>query len=128
MFACFDLDIACIFPQAKKSGQSKITITNDIFSAVKGADVIYTDVWASMGQKEEAPKRKKLFKDFQVNEELMQLAGDKCLFMHCLPAERGSEVTDGVMESAASVVFPQAREQLQGDVRLLFGFALLTLP
>ena len=76
------------------------------------ADVVYTDVWASMGQKEEVKEREKLFKDFQVNEKLMESAGKETLFMHCLPAERGREVTDEVIESDASIVFDQAENRL----------------
>ena len=74
--------------------------------------MIYTDVWASMGQKDEAEAREKTFKDFQVNEELMGFTGKNTLFMHCLPAERGREVTDGVMESDNSIVFDQAENRL----------------
>ena len=81
-------------------------------SAVKGADVIYTDVWASMGKKEEAEEREKAFKNFQVNENLMSITGKDTLFMHCLPAERNREVTDGVMESDNSIVFDQAENRM----------------
>ena len=119
----FPLDFVCCCPedyepdvelvnQAKESGVSKITITNDPVSAVSGADVIYTDVWASMGQKEEAEEREKAFKNFQVNEKLMSLTGKDTLFMHCLPAERDREVTDGVMESDNSIVFDQAENRM----------------
>ena len=97
---------------AKESGVSNITITNDPAFAVNGADVIYTDVWASMGQKEEAEERERIFKDFQVNEKLMSLTGKETLFMHCLPAERDREVTDGVMESDNSIVFDQAENRM----------------
>ena len=76
--------------------------SHDPNSAVKGADVIYTDVWASMGQKEEAHQRKKIFADFQVTIDLLEKTGKETLFMHCLPAERGREVTDEVMESKKS--------------------------
>ena len=96
----------------KESGVSKITITNDPLSAVSGADVIYTDVWASMGQKEEAEERERAFKNFQVNEKLMSVTGKDTLFMHCLPAERDREVTDGVMESDNSIVFDQAENRM----------------
>ena len=65
--------------------------------------LVYTDVWASMGQKDEAEAREKIFKDFQVNEELMEITGKNTLFMHCLPAERDKEVTDGVIESDNSI-------------------------
>ena len=119
----FPLDFVCCCPedyepdvelvnQAKESGVSKITITNDPVSAVSGADVIYTDVWASMGQKEEAEERERAFKNFQVNEKLMSLTGKDTLFMHCLPAERDCEVTDGVMESDNSIVFDQAENRM----------------
>ncbi|GIR27862.1 MAG: ornithine carbamoyltransferase [Methanobacteriota archaeon] len=119
----FPLDFVCCCPedyepdaelvnQAKESGVSKITITNDPVSAVSGADVIYTDVWASMGQKEEAEERERAFKNFQVNEKLMSLTGKDTLFMHCLPAERDREVTDRVMESDNSIVFDQAENRM----------------
>ena len=119
----FPLDFVCCCPedyepdaelvnQAKESGVSKITITNDPVSAVSGADVIYTDVWASMGQKEEAEERERAFKNFQVNGKLMSLTGKDTLFMHCLPAERDREVTDGVMESDNSIVFDQAENRM----------------
>ena len=98
--------------QSKDAGISTIEITHEPKSAVKDADVIYTDVWASMGQKDEAKAREKIFKDFQVNEKLMELTGKNTLFMHCLPAERGREVTDGIMESDNSIVFDQAENRL----------------
>ena len=74
--------------------------------------MIYTDVWASMGQKEEAEAREKIFKPFQVNQELMNLTGKETLFMHCLPAERDREVTDEVVEADYSIVFDQAENRL----------------
>jgi ornithine carbamoyltransferase len=76
------------------------------------ADVIYTDVWASMGRKHEKEERLQHFKGFQVNEAMMAAAGENALFLHCLPAERGLEVTDGVMESKASVVFDEAENRM----------------
>ncbi|KAK6150041.1 hypothetical protein DH2020_017566 [Rehmannia glutinosa] len=101
--------------EGTKAGVSKIEITNDPKEAVKGADVVYSDVWASMGQKEEAEYRRKVFQGFQVDEELMKLAGPKAYFMHCLPAERGVEVTDGVMEAPNSIVFPQAENRMHAQ-------------
>ena len=83
--------------------------------AVKDADVVYTDVWASMGHKEEADERSKVFAPFQVNETLMKSTGKESLFMHCLPAERGREVTDEVMESANSIVFDQAENRMHAQ-------------
>ncbi|KGN59982.1 ornithine carbamoyltransferase, chloroplastic [Cucumis sativus] len=101
--------------KARQAGVSKIEITNDPKEAVKGADVVYSDVWASMGQKEEADYRRQVFQGFQVNEELMNLAGSKAYFMHCLPAERGVEVTDGVIEAPNSIVFPQAENRMHAQ-------------
>ncbi|KAH7299446.1 hypothetical protein KP509_24G012000 [Ceratopteris richardii] len=100
---------------AKHAGLSKIEIMNDPKQAVIGADFIYADVWASMGQKDEAALRMQKFQGFQVNEELMSLAGGKAYFMHCLPAERGVEVTDGVIESPYSIVFPQAENRMHAQ-------------
>ena len=98
--------------EAQKVGISKIEVVNDPQEAVINADVIYTDVWASMGQKEEIELREKVFKPYQVNKDLMSKTGKETLFMHCLPAERGREVTDEVMESDYSIVFDQAENRL----------------
>lgn len=100
---------------AKSAGVSEIEISHDPKTAVKGADIVYTDVWASMGQKHEAAERAKRFAGFQVNEELMAAAGQNALFMHCLPAERGVETTDAVMESEASIVFDQAENRMHAQ-------------
>ncbi len=98
--------------RAKKTNISKISISHEPLEAVKGADVIYTDVWASMGQKEELKQRLTVFKDFQVNGDLMAATGHQTFFMHCLPAERGHEVTDEVMEADYSIVFDQAENRM----------------
>ena len=95
------------------------TLTNDPRAAVKGADAIYTDVWASMGQEDESDSRARVFAPFQVNEALMAAAGGDALFMHCLPAHRGHEVTDAVMDSPASVVFDQSENRLHAQKALL---------
>ena len=84
----------------------------DPFEAVGQADVVYTDVWASMGQEQEVEVRKKMFSSYQVNKELMNAAPKDCYFMHDLPARRGLEVTDDVMESSQSVVFEQAENRM----------------
>jgi len=91
---------------------SKVEIINDPVEAVKNADVIYTDVWASMGQEKEAEERKKVFQKFQVNLELVKHAKDDYLFMHCLPAHRGEEVVDEVIDSPNSIVFDEAENRL----------------
>lgn len=96
-----------------------IEVTRDVRAAVAGADAVYTDVWASMGQEEEADKRARIFAPYQVNDALMAAAGPGALFMHCLPAHRGLEVTDGVMDSDASVVFDQAENRLHTQKALL---------
>lgn len=87
--------------------------------AVTGADAIYTDVWASMGEEAEADQRKLIFAPYQVNAALMGAASSQALFMHCLPAHRGEEVTDEVIESPASVVFDQAENRLHTQKALL---------
>ncbi len=97
---------------ARQAGLSEITITDDPLAAVAGADVVYTDVWASMGQKAETEERRARFQGFQVTAELMAATGKESWFMHCLPAERGVEVTDEVMEAPYSIVFDQAENRM----------------
>jgi len=91
---------------------SEIEVSHDPFDAVKNADIIYTDVWASMGQKEEAKKRRRDFSNFQVNEKLISATGKDTLFMHCLPAERGVEVTDEVCDADYSIIFDEAENRM----------------
>lgn len=110
----FEPDEATV-EKANSTGVSKIEITHDPRAAVVGANFIYADVWASMGQKDEAALRMQKFKGFQIDEELMSLAGPEAYFMHCLPAERGVEVTDGVMEAPNSIVFPQAENRMHAQ-------------
>jgi ornithine carbamoyltransferase len=91
-------------------------------SDVKGADAIYTDVWASMGQEHELAERIEVFRSYQVNEKLMEMTGKPTLFMHCLPAHRGQEVTDSVIESDSSIVFQQAANRLPVEKAILVSF------
>ena len=91
---------------------SKVKVTNDAIEAVMGADAVYTDVWASMGQEDEAAERRKIFMPFQVNNKLFSKAAKHAVFMHCLPAHRGDEVTASVIDSPRSVVFDQAENRL----------------
>jgi len=107
----------------EESGISTFELSHEPISAANGADVIYTDVWASMGQKEEAEERVRIFADFQVNEALMESTGKETLFMHCLPAERGREVTDGVMEANYSIVFDEAENRMHAQNAVMVKMA-----
>jgi ornithine carbamoyltransferase len=106
-------------------GGATVVQLNDPVRAVAGADAVYTDVWTSMGQESEAAARHALFLPYQVNASLMAHAAPDALFMHCLPAHRGDEVTDEVIDSPASVVFDQAENRLHAQKALL---ALLARP
>ncbi len=119
----FPMEFVCACPEnyepnsntvngSSGAGVSRVSISHDPKNSVKNTDVIYTDVWASMGQKDEAEMREKIFQPFQVNEDLMAATGKNTLFMHCLPAERGREVTDEVIEADYSIVFEQAENRL----------------
>ncbi|RKZ26310.1 ornithine carbamoyltransferase, partial [bacterium] len=103
---------------AERSG-AEIEILHSPQDAVKDADIIYTDVWASMGQESEAEKRKRIFMNYQVNPELVKLAKPDYIFMHCLPAHRGEEVTDEVLDGPNSVVLDEAENRLHAQKALL---------
>ncbi|MEK7828428.1 MAG: ornithine carbamoyltransferase, partial [Deltaproteobacteria bacterium] len=117
----FDLVLACpdgyrpdngVMERAKKEAASRIEIIKDPREAARDADVLNTDVWASMGQEGEAEKRKKAFKGYQINSEILKLAKKDAIVMHCLPAHREEEITEEVMEGSHSVVFDQAENRL----------------
>src|SRR5436190_6343503 len=99
--------------------RAQLMITNDPVEAVAGANAVYTDVWASMGQESQAEQRRRDFAAYQVNEKLLSLASRDAIFLHCLPARRGEEVTDGVMEGPRSTVFDQAENRLHAQKALL---------
>ena len=104
-----------VVSEAKEEGRRsgcKVNVINDPKEAVRGADVIYTDVWASMGKEKEHEQRNKVFKAYQINGKLVKGAKKDYLFMHCLPAHRGEEVTDEVADSRNSVIFDQAENRL----------------
>lgn len=96
-----------------------IHITHDPVEAVQGVDIVYTDVWASMGQESEEEQRRKIFQPYQVNQDLMERAKSDAIFMHCLPAHRGDEVTDDVIDGRWSVVWDQAENRLHAQKALL---------
>jgi len=110
----YDPDQA-VLKNAKDAGISEIELFRDPQKAVKDTDVIYTDVWASMHQKDETEIRKKIFKDYQVNDELMKHARPDTYVMHCLPAYRGMEISDSVIESPNSIVFDEAENRLHAQ-------------
>ncbi len=116
-----DLTLACpegFFPDQKivetalGKGSGKIVITSDPLEAARDADVIYTDVWASMGQENEHVVRKQAFKSFQINKKLLEVAAKDAIVMHCLPAHRGEEISEDVLEGPRSVVWDQAENKL----------------
>lgn len=110
-----------LFERVKQLGVGDVKIMHDPRDAVQGADVVYSDVWASMGQKEEIEQREKDFAAFQVTDQLMKDAGSKAKFMHCLPAERGRECTDEVMEADYSVVFQQAENRMHAQLAIMLS-------
>ena len=108
---------------AEDSDISTIEINHDPKVGVEGADVIYTDVWASMGKKEETDSREKIFANYQVDSTMMNSTGKNTLFMHCLPAERGREVTGAVMESPNSIVFDEAENRMHAQNAIMVKIA-----
>ncbi len=115
-----DGEVADVSSRLGKENGATIELIRDPIEAGMGADVIYTDVWTSMGQEAEQEERRKAFKDFQVNRELMNVAKATAIFMHCLPAHRGEEVTDEVMDSSQSVVFDEAENRLHTQKAILY--------
>lgn len=114
-------------PKAEFLANTKnVHLFNDPQQAVQGADLIVTDVWASMGQEEEQKLREQAFANFQVNEQLMALANKDCLFMHCLPAHRGEEISENMLDHAGSVVWDEAENRLHAQ-KALMEFLLLEM-
>jgi len=102
-----------------KTNDASINLFNNAADAAKGADVIYTDVWVSMGQEEEAKARREIFKNFQVNADLVKLANKDVIIMHCLPAHRGEEITADVIDGRNSVIFDQAENRMHVQKAIL---------
>jgi ornithine carbamoyltransferase len=123
-----DFAIACppgyepldeIVTEARAESEAEVVVTHDIAEALEGADVIYTDAWASMGQEGEAEQRRKAFAPYQVNKAALGMAKPGALVMHCLPAHRGEEITDEVMDGPQSVVYDQAENRLHTQKAIL---------
>ncbi len=114
-----DAEIVAEARRAARETRAKIEFFHKAEEAVAGAQAVYTDVWASMGQEAEAAAREKIFAPFQVNDALMGLAAPDAVFLHCLPAHRGSEVTDAVIDSPRSIVFDQAENRLHVQKAIL---------
>ncbi len=106
-----------IMAWAKENG--KFTCTDDVFEAAKGADVLYTDVWASMGQEAEAEQRKQIFKGYQINAKVMEVANKGAMVLHCLPAHREEEITAEVFEAHAKEIFDEAENRLHAQKAVL---------
>jgi ornithine carbamoyltransferase len=116
--AGYDPD-AQLVAEAQRLGPGKVTVVRDAVEAAAGADVVYTDVWASMGQEKEAEKRKRAFAAFQINDEVVANAKPDVLVMHCLPAHRGEEIAESVLEGPRSVVFDEAENRLHVQKAIL---------
>ncbi|MBI3945015.1 MAG: ornithine carbamoyltransferase [Armatimonadetes bacterium] len=114
-----DPEIVALAEEDAKESGAQIRVTHDPLEAVSGARAIITDVWASMGQESEAAERARTFAPFQVNGDLVGLAAPDCVVLHCLPAHRGEEITDGVIDGPHSVVFDQAENRLHAQKGLL---------
>jgi len=133
---CLGMDMAVACPEEYKPDEeivkkaeeyadknnSTITITPNVKEAVKDADVIYTDVWVSMGDEAEEEKRKEDFKEYQVNQNLIDLAKDDVIFMHCLPAIRGEEVSSEVIDGPHSVIYDEAENRLHAQKAVMYYF------
>lgn len=114
------LEVIKAAKKAAKETRASVEIVHDPKNALREADVVYTDVWASMGQEAEKEKRLQAFQGYQVNRELMKLAKKSAIFMHCLPAHRGEEVTDDVIDSKQSVVWDESENRLHSQKAIIY--------
>jgi ornithine carbamoyltransferase len=124
----FDFVLACPpgyepDPTITAEAGKRVTVTHDVEAAVAAADVLYTDVWTSMGQESEAAARRRAFKKFQLNDRIVGLAKPDALVMHCLPAHRGEEITESVLDGPRSVVFDQAENRLHVQKAIMVWLA-----
>jgi ornithine carbamoyltransferase len=114
-----DPHILSLAQQDAQATGAKLWIVNDPAEAAQGADVLYTDVWASMGQEDEAATKEQKFLKYQINQSLLSLAHPEAIVMHCLPAKRGKEITDEVMDGSQSVVFDEAENRLHAHKAIM---------
>jgi ornithine carbamoyltransferase len=105
-----------------RDSAGSVELVRDPKEAVRGADILYTDVWVSMGQEKGAKQKERRFKPYQLNEKLLSIAGSNVSVMHCLPAHRGLEITDGVLEGSSSIVWKQGENKLHGARAVLAAF------
>lgn len=131
--AMMGIDVAVAYPKGyepdesivqkaqRYSGKTKanVFVTNDPYAAVENADVVYTDVWVSMGDEQEKDRRMRVFSEYQVSDKLLEKADSECIVMHCLPAHRGQEITDYVLDGSKSVVWDQAENRLHTQKAIL---------
>ncbi|HEY5765741.1 MAG TPA: hypothetical protein VIS30_06890, partial [Candidatus Deferrimicrobiaceae bacterium] len=124
----FSLRLACpqgfepsasIRREAAKTGRGDVRIVRDPLEAARGADILYTDVWTSMGQEKERKRRRRAFRGFCIDDDMLRAASPKAIVMHCLPAHRGEEITDSVIEGRQSVVFDEAENRLHVQMAVL---------
>lgn len=113
-----------LLQMASRQGKGDVRVLHDPAEGVSGANVVYTDVWASMGQEEQAEKKARAMRPFQVNDELLARAADDAIVLHCLPAHRGEEITHAVMEGPRSVVFDEAENRLHAQKALVSALIL----
>lgn len=115
-----DKEIYALAQEEAKQTGSNITIEHDVHKAVENADILYTDVWVSMGDEEETEERQRVLKDYQINSQLLSEANEDAIVMHCLPAIRGQEITDDVMTGSQSAIWDQAENRLHAQKAILY--------
>lgn len=115
-----DAEIYALAQEEAKETGSNITIEHDVHKAVENADILYTDVWVSMGDEEEAEERQRVLKDYQINSQLLSEANDDAIVMHCLPAIRDQEITEEVMTCSQSAIWDQAENRLHAQKAILY--------
>jgi ornithine carbamoyltransferase len=114
-------DIVATASRFAKASGGEVAVVKDPLKAVAGADIVYTDVWVSMGNEDETEARKRALAPYQVNDQVMRAASEGAIFLHCLPAHRGEEVTDDVMDGSQSAVWQQAENRMHAQKAILLS-------